>query len=96
MISLLPGLTAAKAVALEGTWADGGLWDDVCWLAQRFWQEQHSEFTSLSWHHLVLGSQMIAERVLFVGGDGKLGIKVFSAADLVFRTRRGVAIAILR
>ena len=33
----LPGLAAARVVALEGTWDDGGLWEDVMWLSRQCW-----------------------------------------------------------
>ena len=50
----LPGLTPARAFALAGTWDDGGLWEDVLWLAQRCWQADEATPLPVRWHHLVL------------------------------------------
>ncbi|MEE6179207.1 hypothetical protein [Mycobacterium sp. 050134] len=50
----LPGLTASKALALAQTWTDGGLWNDVLWLARRCWQIDEPTALALRWHHLVL------------------------------------------
>jgi hypothetical protein len=52
--SELPGLTPERVIALEGTWDDGGLWDDVMWLSRMCWQEGTPEQAALRWHHLVL------------------------------------------
>lgn len=52
--SELPGLTPARVIALAGTWDDGGLWADVCWLAERCWENDDAEPLTLRWHHLVL------------------------------------------
>lgn len=52
--SELPGLTPARVIALAGTWDDGGLWADVCWLAERCWKNDDAEPLTLRWHHLVL------------------------------------------
>ncbi len=52
--SELPGLTASRASALAGTWDDGGLWEDVRWLARRCWLSDDATPISLRWHHLVL------------------------------------------
>ncbi len=50
----LPDLTEAKAVALAGTWDDGGLWDDVMWLSRQCWREASPGQSALRWHHFVL------------------------------------------
>lgn len=50
----LPNLTAAKAIALEGTWDDGGLWEDVMWLSRQCWSEGSADQFALRWHHFVL------------------------------------------
>src|SRR5580658_1943668 len=35
-------------------WADGGLWDDVLWLALRFWDATDEVARRRRWHHLVM------------------------------------------
>jgi hypothetical protein len=52
--SELPGLTPARAAALEGTWNDGGLWEDVMWLSRQCWREGSADHSALRWHHFVL------------------------------------------
>jgi len=52
--SELPGLTPARAAALEGTWNDGGLWDDVMWLSRQCWREGSADQSAMRWHHFVL------------------------------------------
>lgn len=37
----------------SGSWNDGGLWDDVLWLAQRF-HTARGDDRLVAWHHLVL------------------------------------------
>ena len=50
----LPGLTAARAIALEGIWDDGGLWEEVMWLSRQCRQGGSADQSALRWHHFVL------------------------------------------
>jgi hypothetical protein len=52
--SALPGLTPARANDLAISWNDGGIWEDVLWLARRCWLVESEVPLSLRWHHLVL------------------------------------------
>jgi hypothetical protein len=52
--SALPGLTRTAVERLSADWDDGGLWRDVLFLADRFWQARDEELRLLRWHHLVL------------------------------------------
>ena len=50
----LPGLTGERVGRLAANWSDGGLWDDVLLLADRFWQVDEPRERVVRWHHLVL------------------------------------------
>lgn len=50
----LPGLTISTLHRIGGTWSDGGLWDDVIFLANRFWDANTNDVRLICWHHLVL------------------------------------------
>jgi hypothetical protein len=51
----LPGLTRAAVRNLISGWNDGGLWDDVLFLADRFLEARSGEEEQvLRWHHLVM------------------------------------------
>lgn len=49
----LPGLSARQARSLAERWNDDGLWEDIAWLADRFWSAPHDDAT-VPWHHLVM------------------------------------------
>ncbi len=51
---LIPGLNAEAAHRLSASWDDGGLWNDICWLAERFLASDESNARAVAWHHLVL------------------------------------------
>jgi hypothetical protein len=50
----LPSLTSTAVNQLSSSWDDGGLWDDVLFLADRFWDASEQESRLIGWHHLVL------------------------------------------
>src|SRR5438105_11028591 len=50
----LPGLTSAALERFGRDWNDGGLWDDVLFLAARVWSASEDRMRLISWHHLVL------------------------------------------
>ena len=47
-------LDTEALAALGHAWSDGGLWDDVLWLAARFWDTDDDIARVERWHHLVL------------------------------------------
>ena len=49
----LPGLDSVSIDRLAASWSDGGLWQDVQWLAQRFWNADGTD-RLVAWHHLVM------------------------------------------
>ena len=49
----LPGLTGPGIAALAASWADGGLWNDIQLLADRFFDASEAE-KPFRWHHLVM------------------------------------------
>jgi hypothetical protein len=49
-----PDLTLAAVQQLSATWDDGGLWEDVLFLADRFWAANEEGSRLMCWHHLVL------------------------------------------
>lgn len=51
--SPLPGLAAEDVRRLSESWDDGGLWNDILWLADRFVASE-GELRSVAWHHLVM------------------------------------------
>jgi hypothetical protein len=36
------------------SWSDGGLWDDILWLAQLAWTAGNDDERRMRWHHLVM------------------------------------------
>lgn len=50
----LPGLTRTAVKRIAKRWDDGGLWDDIQVLANRFWAARDDETRLVCWHHLVL------------------------------------------
>lgn len=58
----LPGLTGSVAERLGGGWSDGGLWDDVVFLARRFAAASGDQMRLISWHHLVLAAGNFSRR----------------------------------
>ena len=51
--SALPGLNRQAIQRLSSDWDDGGLWDDILYLAGQFLSASGAERTRM-WHHLVL------------------------------------------
>lgn len=55
MGAVLGTLTCDQLRTLSSGWSDGGLWDNIRWLAQRFWDTpQSSQDERVAWHHLVM------------------------------------------
>jgi len=50
----LPGFTASRVKKLAAEWDDGGLWEDVAWLAEQFWAATDPADRAVRWHHVVL------------------------------------------
>lgn len=48
------GLSRESIAALAGTWSDGGLWDDIVWLALLAWTAGDGQEHRMRWHHLVM------------------------------------------
>jgi hypothetical protein len=47
-------LTREQLRDLARPWNDGGLWDDILWLALLAWDATGEPDRSLRWHHLVM------------------------------------------
>ena len=50
----LPGLTLAAVKQLSASRDDDGFWNDVRFLADRFWTVSDEESRLIRWHHFVL------------------------------------------
>lgn len=48
------GVPVERIRLLGDSWSDGGLWDDIAWLALRTWEAPDDEERRLRWHHLVM------------------------------------------
>ncbi len=48
------GLSAERIRTLASTWDDGGLWDDIAWLALLAWTADGEQERLMRWHHLVM------------------------------------------
>jgi hypothetical protein len=48
------GIDATKLGVIGAGWQDGGLWDDVLWLAARAWEDGAPQERLCRWHHLVM------------------------------------------
>ena len=51
---LLFGVPAERIRALGDSWSDGGLWDDIAWLALLMWAAADDDERRMRWHHLVM------------------------------------------
>jgi hypothetical protein len=51
---LLLGIPVERIRLLGDSWSDGGLWDDIAWLALRIWEPADDDERRLRWHHLVM------------------------------------------
>jgi hypothetical protein len=51
---LILGVPAERIRALGGTWDDGGLWDDILWLALLARAASDDRERRMRWHHLVM------------------------------------------
>lgn len=52
-MSLL-GIPAARIRDIGEAWSDGGLWDDIAWLAALAWVAENEAQRRMRWHHLVM------------------------------------------
>lgn len=48
------GLPRGRIQALAGAWSDGGLWDDIVWLALLARASADDQERRMRWHHLVM------------------------------------------
>jgi hypothetical protein len=51
---LILGVPAERVRALGETWDDGGLWDDILWLALLARAATDDSERRMRWHHLVM------------------------------------------
>jgi hypothetical protein len=51
---LVLGVPAERIRMLGASWSDGGLWDDIAFLAQRTWEAGDDDERRMRWHHLVM------------------------------------------
>jgi hypothetical protein len=51
---LVLGVPVEKIRAFGSTWSDGGLWDDILWLADQAWTAPDDGERRMRWHHLVM------------------------------------------
>ena len=51
---LLLGVPAERIRVLGDAWSDGGLWDDIGWLALLMWAAADDDERRMRWHHLVM------------------------------------------
>ena len=51
---LVLGVPAERIRAFGSAWSDGGLWDDIAWLADRAWAAPDDDERRVRWHHLVM------------------------------------------
>jgi hypothetical protein len=51
---LLLGIPVERIRDLGESWSDGGLWDDITWLAMLAWSAESDEERRMRWHHLVM------------------------------------------
>lgn len=51
---VIPGLDNESIRLFARKWKDGGLWDDVAYLADKFWSASDEEERLRSWHHVVV------------------------------------------
>lgn len=48
------GVPVERIRLLGDSWSDGGLWNDIAWLALRTWEAADDDERRLRWHHLVM------------------------------------------
>jgi hypothetical protein len=51
---LVLGVPAERIRSFGSMWSDGGLWDDILWLADRAWTAADDDERRIRWHHLVM------------------------------------------
>jgi len=51
---LVLGIPVERIRALGDAWSDGGLWDDILWLADSAWTAPEDDERRMRWHHLVM------------------------------------------
>lgn len=51
---LILGVPAERIRAFGRAWSDGGLWDDISWLADRVWIAPDDDERRTRWHHFVM------------------------------------------
>lgn len=51
---LLLGVPVERIRELGDSWSDGGLWDDILWLALQAWSAPGDDQRRMRWHHLVM------------------------------------------
>lgn len=51
---LVLGVPLEKIYSYADVWWDGGLWDDILWLAHRAWTAPEDDERRTRWHHLVM------------------------------------------
>jgi hypothetical protein len=51
---LVLGVPAERIRRLADSWSDGGLWDDIVFLALRTWEAGDDDERRMRWHHLVM------------------------------------------
>jgi hypothetical protein len=51
---LVLGVPLERIRAFGESWSDGGLWDDILWLALQAWAASGEEQRRVRWHHLVM------------------------------------------
>jgi hypothetical protein len=50
------GIPSDRIRALGETWSDGGLWDDILYLAELAWEAADEPGRRMRWHHLVMAT----------------------------------------
>jgi hypothetical protein len=51
---LVLGVPVERIRAFGDAWSDGGLWDDILWLADGVWKATEDDERRIRWHHLVM------------------------------------------
>lgn len=80
---MLLGVPAERIRALGDSWSDGGLWDDILWLALQAWAASGGEQRRMRWHHLVMAVGNFKRQ----GGRRLRPARISPATDLTFDAR---------
>ena len=51
---LVLGIPVERIRTFGDAWSDGGLWDDILWLADGVWKATEDDERRMRWHHLVM------------------------------------------